>query len=194
MIFLTLFLFRYKNSNLYYSNLFKSLLLVSERICVIAVLLSCYSITRPTVQAWHNHGYCLFHSDFHRATVQMSQPNTSNDAFFEEEAMRLKLAFSNTKEGEGQHLYLRHQLQCMKSLMSRLELPWDQYIPLLYRSFAYYTQWEEAKNVRNRNYRLSTVLMECVTFLSKSGRLIYSMAAYYDKQIKEVDQKIADNK
>jgi len=58
--------------------------------------------------------------------------------------------------------------------------------------FACYLQCEERKNVRSKNYRLGAELMECVAFLSQSGRLINSMADYYDKQIKEVEKKIAE--
>ncbi|KKB58334.1 hypothetical protein [Parabacteroides gordonii] len=124
--------------------------------------------------------------------VQQFQQDISKDAYFEEESMRIKQAFSNTKQGEDQLLYLRHQLQCVKTFLTRLELPWDKYIPLLFRGFACYLQCEERKSVRSKNYRLSAELMECVAFLSQSGRLINSMANYYDKQIKEVEKKIAE--
>ena len=126
--------------------------------------------------------------------VQQFQQDISTDAFFEEESVRIKQAFANKKEGEDQLLYLRHQLQCMKTFLTRLELPWDKYIPLLFRGFACYLQSEERKNIQSKNYRLSAELMECITFLSQSGRLINSMADYYDKQIKEVEKKIVEKK
>ena len=47
--------------------------------------------------------------------VQQFQQDISKDAYFEEESMRIKQAFSNTKQGEDQLLYLRHQLQCVKT-------------------------------------------------------------------------------
>ncbi|MEY8612334.1 hypothetical protein AALM74_24530 [Parabacteroides segnis] len=126
--------------------------------------------------------------------VQQFQQDISTDVFFEEESVRIKQAFANKKEGEDQLLYLRHQLQCMKTFLTRLELPWDKYIPLLFRGFACYLQSEERKNIQSKNYRLSAELMECITFLSQSGRLINSMADYYDKQIKEVEKKIVEKK
>lgn len=124
-------------------------------------------------------------------SVQMSEQNTSEIVFFEEEAVRLKRAFLNVEQGENQLLYLRHQLKYMKSFFTKLELPWDQYIPLLFRSIPYYMIQEESRNVRNKNYRLSTELIDCITYLSQSGRLINNMASYFDEQIKEIDEIIS---
>lgn len=124
-------------------------------------------------------------------TAQMFRQDKSQEVFFEEEAMRLKDVFPNTQQDENHLFYLRHQLQCIKTLLTKLELPWDKYIPLLFRSFTFYMQRQEGSNIRNRNYYLSNELMECITYLSQSGKLINSTAAYYDKQIKDVEKKIA---
>lgn len=125
-------------------------------------------------------------------SVPTSEKNIPEFAFFNEEAIRIKQAFSNMDQNEHPLLYLQHQLRYMKRIMTKLELPWDQYIPLLFRCFSRYMFQEESKSARNRNYYLSSDLMECITFLSQSGRLINNMAAYFDNQIKEIDRIIAE--
>ena len=57
----------------------------------------------------------------------------SSEVFFKEEARRIGEAF-NSKSNELDLEYLRHQLKCMKSLATSLELPWDRFIPILFRS------------------------------------------------------------
>lgn len=114
------------------------------------------------------------------------------EAFFEESAQRFKTVFSNTTD-EYHLLYLRHQFKAIKLLLEKLQQPWDRYIPLLYRSFALYMQHPCEFNSHRKAYRLSAELMDCITFLSQSGRLIQSMAEYYNRQAREIENKLAES-
>lgn len=68
-------------------------------------------------------------------SVPTSEKNIPEFAFFNEEAIRIKQAFSNMDQNEHPLLYLQHQLRYMKRIMTKLELPWDQYIPLFFAVF-----------------------------------------------------------
>ena len=114
-------------------------------------------------------------------------PLTTSEIFFKEEAKRLRQRFLNTSfDTENEFQYLLRQLEMMKNFHSHLELPWHEYIPIMYNAFALYLRNIENKKEANNTLKLTSDLMACVAFLSKAGNLIANTVGYYDKQINEI--------
>lgn len=111
----------------------------------------------------------------------------SSEIFFKEEAFRFREAF-NSKNDEQDLYYLRHQLEGMKRMATQLELPWERYIPILFRSFANYMRHPDANASNSKTYQLTALLMECVTFLSQNKPMINALATIFDQQIKDLDK------
>ena len=82
----------------------------------------------------------------------------------------------------------------MKTLLTKLELPWDRYIPILHYGFVLYLQRVESSDSRTKAAKLTTDLMSCVAFLSQSGRLINNMAGFYNQQITDLEKLIEEVK
>lgn len=116
----------------------------------------------------------------------------SNEVFFKEEARRIREAFNN-KSNELDLEYLRHQLKCMKSLATSLELPWDRFIPILFRSLTLYMQQPDININKRKMVQLTAQLIDCITYLSQSGREINALAVYFDHQIDDLDNLLAKN-
>ena len=114
------------------------------------------------------------------------------EIFFREEATRIRKAFAN-KSDEEDLSYLLHQLQCMKSLMAHLRLPWDRLIPVLFRSFAYYCMRQPNEAIGNRKaYQLTVQLMDSVNFMSQNGRMINTLVEFFNHQIDDLDKLLAE--
>ena len=112
--------------------------------------------------------------------------------YFKEEASRIRKAFANKSDEEDLD-YLLHQLQCMKSLMAHLRLPWDRLIPVLFRSFAYYCMRQPNEMVSNRKaYQLTVQLMDSANFMSQNGRMINTLVDFFNHQIDDLDKLLAE--
>lgn len=116
-----------------------------------------------------------------------------NDEYFKEQSERIQDEFSK-KSTQDYRQYLLNQSQCMKTLLTRLELPWDRYIPILHYGFVLYLQRVEGADCRKKTAKLTTDLMSCVAYLSQSGRLINNMAGFYNQQITDLEKLIEEAK
>lgn len=114
----------------------------------------------------------------------------TTEIFFREEACRIREAFDNDSDEENLD-YLRHQLGCMKSLMTHLELPWDRLIPILFRSFANYIRLKNEPVNNRKTFLLTAQLMDCITYMSQNGRMVNTLAVFFNNQIDELDRLLA---
>lgn len=103
--------------------------------------------------------------------------------YFERYSQEMLTSFRVNLSPEDDLLhFLQRQLVHTKSLLSSLEKPWDRYIPILYRAFSLYYIHVTDKNKRQLALNLSTELMSVIVLLSRSGRLISRLCAYYSNQ------------
>lgn len=116
-----------------------------------------------------------------------------NDEYFKEQSERIQEEFSK-RSTQDYRQYLLNQSQCMKTLLTRLELPWDRYIPILHYGFVLYLQRVEGADCRKKTAKLTTDLMSCVAYLSQSGRLINNMAGFYNQQITDLEKLMEEAK
>ncbi len=114
-----------------------------------------------------------------------------NDEYFKEQSERIQEVFQK-KNIEDHRQYLLNQSKGMKTLLTKLEMPWDRYIPILHYSFVLYIQRVDGQDARVKAARLTTDLISCVTYLNQSGRLINNMAKYYDQQICDLEKMMAE--
>lgn len=114
-----------------------------------------------------------------------------NDEYFKEQAERIQEEF-NKRNVQDHRQYLLNQSKCMKTLLTKLELPWDRYIPILHYGFVLYLQRTESPDSRMKAAKLTTDLMSCVAYLSQSGRLINNMAGFYNQQITDLEKLIEE--
>ena len=125
--------------------------------------------------------------------VQNEEIRVLNDEYFKEQSERIQEEF-NKKNVEDHRQYLLNQSKCMKTLLTKLELPWDRYIPILHYGFVLYLQRVENTDNRNKSAKLTMDLMSCVAFLSQSGRLINNMAGFYNQQIIDLEKLMEEAK
>lgn len=116
-----------------------------------------------------------------------------NDEYFREQSERIQEEFSK-KSTQDYRQYLLNQSKCMKTLLTRLELPWDRYLPILHYGFVLYLQRVEGTDCRKKTAKLTTDLISCVAYLSQSGRLINNMAGFYNQQITDLEKLIEEVK
>ena len=116
-----------------------------------------------------------------------------NEEYFKEQSERIQEEFSK-RNVEDYRQYLLNQSKCMKTLLTRLELPWDRYIPILHYGFVLYLQRVEGSDCRCKAAKLTTDLISCVAYLSQSGRLINKMAGFYNQQITDLEKLIEETK
>ena len=114
-----------------------------------------------------------------------------NEEFFKEEALRLKETFFQIHDPD-QLQGLRNHLQKIKTLITKLELPWEKYIPIMYKALVPYHQKIKEKDAQIDTLGLATELMTCITFLSQNGKLISHTAIFFDNQIAELDRKLEE--
>ena len=117
---------------------------------------------------------------------------TINEIFFKEEARRIYEAFPNSTDPDQLH-HLHYQLQCIKMLLTHLVLPWDRFIPVLFRSFAIYMKHSNELTANPKVYQHATQLIDCMSYLSQQNALISHMVSYFDYQIKELDKLKAES-
>ena len=125
--------------------------------------------------------------------IQNEEVRILNDEYFKEQSERIQEEF-NKKNVEDHRQYLLNQSKCMKTLLTKLELPWDRYIPILHYGFVLYLQRVESSDSRTKAAKLTTDLMSCVAFLSQSGRLINNMAGFYNQQIIDLEKLMEEAK
>lgn len=125
--------------------------------------------------------------------VQNEEIRVLNDEYFKEQSERIQEEF-NKKNVEDHRQYLLNQSKCMKTLLTKLELPWDKYIPILHYGFVLYLQRVENTDNRSKSAKLTMDLMSCVAYLSQSGRLINNMAGFYNQQIIDLEKLIEEAK
>lgn len=116
---------------------------------------------------------------------------TYQEIFFNEEARRIREAFNN-KSDEKDINYLLHQLKCIKTMATTLELPWDSLIPILYRSFTFYIQNPDTNINRRKASLLTAQLIECMSYMSKNGRILNALALYCGRQIDDLDKLLKE--
>ena len=114
-----------------------------------------------------------------------------NEEYFKEQSERIQEEFSK-RNVEDHRQYLLNQSKCMKTLLTRLELPWDRYIPILHYGFVLYLQRVGGADCRTKVAKLTTDLMSCVAYLSQSGRLINKMAGFYNQQITDLEKLMTE--
>lgn len=125
--------------------------------------------------------------------VQNEVIRVLNDEYFKEQAERIQDEF-NKRNVQDHRQYLLNQSKRVKTLLTRLELPWDRYIPILHYGFVLYLQRVEGPNNRSKAAKLTTDLMSCVAYLSQSGQLIHNMAGFYDQQITDLEKLMEEAK
>lgn len=125
--------------------------------------------------------------------VQNEEIRVLNDEYFKEQAERIQEEF-NKRNVQDHRQYLLNQSKRVKTLLTKLELPWDKYIPILHYGFVLYLQRVEGPNNRSKAAKLTTDLMSCVAYLSQSGQLIHNMAGFYDQQITDLEQVMEEAK
>lgn len=113
-----------------------------------------------------------------------------NEEYFKEQFLRIQGMFDQKDTIAWQQFLLKNS-QNMKTLLTRLELPWDKYIPILHYCFMLYIQGLEGRESRKQAARLSMDLMACMACLARSGRLINRMADFYNQQIADLEKLIA---
>ena len=116
-----------------------------------------------------------------------------NDEYFKEQAERIQDEF-NKRNVQDHRQYLLNQSKRVKTLLTKLELPWNKYIPILHYGFVLYLQRVEGPNNRSKAAKLTTDLMSCVAYLSQSGQLIHNMAGFYDQQITDLERLMEEAK
>lgn len=125
--------------------------------------------------------------------VQNEEIRVLNDEYFKEQSERIQEEF-NKKNVQDHRQYLLNQSKCMKTLLTKLELPWDRYIPILHYGFVLYLQRVEGTDCRKNTAKLTTDLISCVAYLSQSGRLINNMAGFYNQQITDLEKLMEEAK
>ena len=110
-----------------------------------------------------------------------------NEFFFEEEA-RLWAEVYGKQSDKPDLEHLQRRLERMNHLLLSLELPWERFIPILYRSFALYMRRPD-ENANNRKaYQLSAQLMDSVVYLSQNTNLIHHIHLFCNMQIAALEK------
>lgn len=129
------------------------------------------------------------------ATIGNTTPLIPNEIFLKVFAHHLMSRFPSTVIfNESDYQYLHRQLKYMKNLQTHLELPWQEYIPILYEAISLYVSQNENKKHSAKVIRLTTELLKCIIFLSNKGPLIAKTADFYDTQIKEIEHLMKEKK
>lgn len=91
------------------------------------------------------------------------------------------------------HYYLRH-LESMKLLVTNLELPWCEFIPIAHRGSLVSITPIQGEKAGKELPKYSNALITCLSFLTKQNNLIHKMAVYYDQQIRDLKLLIENRK
>ena len=132
--------------------------------------------------------------------------NLENNLFSVEENEALRVYFERQGEellncwknnlGSSDDLshYLLRQLEHMKKFCTRMELPWDEFIPILYKALALYFIHSPEPNMRKRALFLTTEMMNTFVFLMQNGTFISKMSCFYHQQICLLKKWLDENK
>lgn len=116
------------------------------------------------------------------------------EIYFEHYAQEVLASFrQKMSPGDDLPHYLLRQLEKSKTLLASLELPWERYIPVLYRAFSLYFIHAEDASARQKALNLTSDLMSVVVLLSQSGRLINHLCAYYHAEAENLRKWIDEN-
>lgn len=83
---------------------------------------------------------------------------------------------------------LQRMLENMNHLLLSLELPWERFIPILYRSFALYMRRPDENTNNRKAYQLSAQLMDSVVYLSQHTNLIHHIHLFCNMQIAALEK------
>ncbi|MCS3195399.1 hypothetical protein [Bacteroides thetaiotaomicron] len=111
----------------------------------------------------------------------------SKENFFEEEA-RLWAEVYGMQSDKPDLEYLQRMLESMNHLLLSLELPWERFIPILYRSFALYMRRPDENTNNRKAYQLSAQLMDSVVYLSQNTNLIHHIHLFCNMQIAALEK------
>lgn len=82
------------------------------------------------------------------ATIGNTTPLIPNEIFLKVFAHHLMSRFPSTVIfNESDYQYLHRQLKYMKNLQTHIELPWQEYIPILYEEYQFSFAFPNKKNV-----------------------------------------------
>lgn len=110
-----------------------------------------------------------------------------NEFFFEEEA-RLWAEVYGKQSDKPDLEHLQRMLENMNHLLLSLELPWERFIPILYRSFALYMRRPDENTNNRKAYQLSAQLMDSVVYLSQNTNLIHHIHLFCNMQIAALEK------
>ena len=123
-------------------------------------------------------------------TLTISQ-KLSNEIFFKEETRRLREAFAGARD-EDELRYLRNLLQDISTMMRGLEMPWERFSPIVFRSFAVYLRHFDATTSSRKVYQLMAMLMDGIACLSQNKSLVHSSALFFEKQVADIDELLEE--
>ena len=110
-----------------------------------------------------------------------------NEIFFEEEA-RLWAEVYGKQSDKPDLESLQRMLENMNHLLLSLELPWERFIPILYRSIALYMRRPDENTNNRKAYQLSAQLMDSVVYLSQNTNLIHHIHLFCNMQIAALEK------
>lgn len=114
--------------------------------------------------------------------------------YFERYAQEMLASFrQNLHTGDDLSHYLLRRLEESKTLLAKLELPWERYIPILYQALSLYFIHVQDGNTRQKTLNLTSELMSVVVLLSQSHRLINHLCTYYHNQTVMLKKWIDEN-
>lgn len=111
----------------------------------------------------------------------------STEFFYEEEARLWAEVLGNQIDPPDLE-FLQHRLENIDHLMRTLELPWNRFIPILYRSFALYMCHPEETTGNRKAYQLSVQLMDAIVYLSQHTSLIHQIHQFCIIQLADLKQ------
>lgn len=132
--------------------------------------------------------------------------NQTMQAFSAEENEALRIYF----ERQGQELlnswkkeltprddlphYLLRYLKTTKKFYTRIELPWSEFIPILYKALTlYFIHQAENAELRKKTLSLTTTLISTILFFSENKKIISGMARLNHEQIGLLEKWIKEN-
>lgn len=111
----------------------------------------------------------------------------SNEIFYEEEA-RLWAELYGKQFDHPDLDFLQRKLEKMNHLMTSLELPWDSYIPVLFRSFTTYMRHSDNNMDNQKVLQLSAQLIDAIVLLSQNTVFIHHLHLFCTTQIAEIEK------
>lgn len=109
----------------------------------------------------------------------------STEIFYEEEA-RLWAELYGKQFDQPDLDFLQRKLEKMNHLMTSLELPWDSYIPVLFRSFTTYMRHSDNNMDNQKVLQLSAQLIDAIVLLSQNTLFIHHLHLFCTTQIVEI--------